>query len=77
MTDKTHRYKLGQMVEIMPTTLRARVTGQYEIIRLVPCDSNDPQYRLKSVSEKHERVLSEGELIPLDGREPRGVQGKA
>ena len=55
------------MVEIMPTTLRARVTGQYEIIRLVPCDSNDPQYRLKSVSEKHERVLSEGELIPLDG----------
>ena len=27
------------MVEIMPTTLRAQVTGQYEIIRLLPCDS--------------------------------------
>jgi hypothetical protein len=67
VTDKTHRFKLGQMVEIMPTTLRARVTGQYEIVRLVPCDSNDPQYRLKSVSEKQKPIASEGELIPLDG----------
>ena len=66
MTDKQHRFKIGQMVEIMPTTMRAAVTGHYEIIRLVPCDSNDPQYRLKSLTEKHERVLSERELIPLD-----------
>lgn len=66
MTDKTHRYRIGQMVEIMPTTLRAAVTGRYEIIRLVPCDSNDPRYRLKSENEKYERILSEGELIPLD-----------
>lgn len=66
MTDKQHRFKVGQMVEILPTTLRATVAGQYEIIRLVPCDSNDPQYRLKSLNEKHERVLPERELIPLD-----------
>jgi hypothetical protein len=65
VTDKTHRFKLGQMVEIMPTTLRAAVTGQYEIIKLVPCDSNDPQYRLKSLNEKHERVLPERDLIAL------------
>ena len=68
MTDKTHRFKLGQMVEIMPTTLRAAVTGQYEIIKLVPCDSNDPQYRLKSLNEKHERVLPERDLIALDSQ---------
>jgi hypothetical protein len=66
VTDRQHRFKVGQMVEVMPTTLRAAVTGRYEIIRLVPCDSNDPQYRLKSENEKHERVLSERELIPLD-----------
>ena len=66
MTDQQHRFKLGQMVEIMPTTLRAAVTGQYEIIRLLPCNSNDPRYRLKSENEKYERILSEGELIPLD-----------
>ncbi len=66
MTDKTHRFKVGQMVEIMPTTLRAAVTGHYEIIRLVPCDSNDPQYRLKSLNEKHERVLPERDLIALE-----------
>lgn len=66
MTDRQHRFRIGQMVEIMPTTLRAAVTGRYEIIRLVPCDSNDPRYRLKSEDEKYERVLSENELIPLD-----------
>jgi len=66
VTDRQHRFKVGQIVEVMPTTLRAAVTGRYEIIRLVPCDSNDPQYRLKSENEKHERVLSERELIPLD-----------
>ncbi|MBZ0147540.1 MAG: hypothetical protein K8F62_08370 [Pseudorhodoplanes sp.] len=66
MTDRRHRFKIGQMVEVMPTTLRAAVTGRYEIIRLVPCDSQDPRYRLKSEDEKYERVLSEGELIPLD-----------
>lgn len=66
MTDKTHRFKLGQMVEIMPTTLRAAVTGRYEIIKLVPCNSNDPQYRLKSLNEKHERVLPERDLIALE-----------
>ncbi len=66
MTDRQHRFKIGQMVEVMPTTLRAAVTGRYEIIRLVPCDSQDPRYRLKSEDEKYERVLSEGELIPLD-----------
>lgn len=66
MTDRQHRFRIGQMVEIMPTTLRQAVTGRYEIIRLVPCDSNDPRYRLKSEDEKYERILSETELIPLD-----------
>jgi len=54
------------MVEVMPTTMRTAVTGRFEITRLVPCDANDPQYRLKNENEKHERVLSERELIPLD-----------
>jgi hypothetical protein len=66
VSDRQHRFKIGQMVEVMPTTLRAAVTGRYEIIRLVPCDSNDPRYRLKSQDEKYERILSETELIPLD-----------
>ncbi len=66
MIDRQHRFKVGQMVEIMPTTLRAAITGRYEIIRLVPCDSDGPQYRLRSEDEKCERMLPERELIPLD-----------
>jgi hypothetical protein len=61
-----HRFKIGQVVEILPTTLRAAAPGQYEIIRLVPCDSNDPQYCVKSRSEKHERIVPEHDLLPVN-----------
>jgi hypothetical protein len=58
-----HRFKVGQIVEILPSTLRSAATGDYEIVRLVPCDSNDPQYRIKSRNEKHERVVAERDLV--------------
>ncbi|KAB2874810.1 MAG: hypothetical protein F9K38_15305 [Pseudorhodoplanes sp.] len=65
MTERQHRFRIGQMVEILPTTLRAAANGTYEIVRLVPCDSRVPTYRLKSKNEKFERVLAEHELIAL------------
>lgn len=63
MSDRVHRFKVGQIVEILPSTLRSAATGDYEIVRLVPCDSNDPQYRIKSRNEKHERVVAERDLV--------------
>jgi hypothetical protein len=64
--DRQHRLKVGQMVEIIPTTQRSKMMGRYEITRLVPCDSNDPRYRLRGEDQKNEWVLPEAELIPLD-----------
>ena len=66
MIDRHHRFKVGQMVEILPTMQRTKMTGRYEIMRLVPCDANDPRYRLRSEDRKSEWVLPEGEVIPLD-----------
>jgi hypothetical protein len=63
LSDRVHRFKVGQIVEILPSTLRSAATGDYEIVRLVPCDSNDPQYRIKSRNEKHERVVAERDLV--------------
>lgn len=63
MIDKHHRFKVGQIVEILPTILRGNISGRFEITRLVPCDSNDPRYRLMREDRKQERVISEGELI--------------
>lgn len=62
MSDIIHRFKVGQTVEIQPSKLRRAVAGRYAITQLLPCDSNDPQYRLKSEDEKHERIVPERDL---------------
>jgi len=37
--------------------------GEYEIRHLMPeADPKDPSYRIKSIAEKHERVVPESEL---------------
>jgi len=36
--------------------------GTYEIIRLIPDSDDDPQYRVKSAAEPHERVVPESQL---------------
>ena len=39
-------------------------SGRYQIISLRPTDGgSDPQYRVKSKSESHERVVSESDLV--------------
>ena len=62
MTDLIHKFKVGQIVDLIPTTFRSAAKGSYEIVRLVPMSTQDPQYRIKSKSEIHERVVSEGDL---------------
>lgn len=64
MTDQIHRYKIGQTVDLIPSTFRAAAPGQYEIIGLRPAtDGEIPQYRIKSRSELHERVVAESDLV--------------
>jgi hypothetical protein len=62
VSDQIHHFKVGQIVEIIPSVQRSAAEGAYEITRLVPADARDPQYRLKSVSEKHERVVGQSDL---------------
>jgi hypothetical protein len=61
----SHRFNLGQLVDLMPKVLRATAPGPYEIRRLIPAADgypDDPCYRIKSVAEKHERAAPESEL---------------
>jgi hypothetical protein len=58
-----HRFKVGQFVDFAPSRLGAPASGrQYEIIRLLPADGGEFQYRVKSKSEPFERVAKESEL---------------
>lgn len=60
-----YRYKVGQIVEILPTTLRSAAPGAYEIMRLVPLEGGAARYCLKSRDEKHERIVPEHDLLPV------------
>jgi len=66
----THKFNIGQIVELEPSSLRSIVRGPYEIRHLIPAsdrDPGDPCYRVKSVDEKHERAVLESEITQSNG----------
>jgi len=68
--DEDHFRNIGQIVELEPSLLRSIVPGPYEIRHLIPAsdrDPDDPCYRVKSVAEKHDRVVPESQITPSKG----------
>ncbi|GBD46907.1 hypothetical protein METY_0120 [Methylopila sp. Yamaguchi] len=61
MSDRIHRYKVGQHVSLAASAY-GRTAAEVEIVRLMPAERDDlePQYRVKSRGESHERVVGEG-----------------
>ena len=61
----SHKFSVGQIVDLVPRILRQAAPGTYEVRRLMPesdRDGGDPSYQIKSLGEKHERVVSESDL---------------
>jgi hypothetical protein len=63
MSDRLHSFKVHDWVDILPSTLRSAAPGRYQIVRLIPCDSGDPRYCVRSAREKHDRIVSECDLM--------------
>jgi hypothetical protein len=64
MTDAVHKFKVGQTVDLIPSTFRSAAKGTYQIVSLRPVEGGgNTQYRIKSKSEAHERVVSENDLV--------------
>ncbi len=58
-----HNFAVGQSVELVPSRMDGNVPrGIYTVERLLPNDSADREYRVKSVQDGHERVLRESQL---------------
>lgn len=58
-----HNFTIGQRVELVPGRMDANVPrGLYTVERLLPNDSADREYRVRSVQDGHERVLRESQL---------------
>src|SRR5215510_12933585 len=60
---RTHKYQVGEMVYYTsPTFGRAAATGSYTVVKLLPSEGDDYQYRIKSSGEAFERVAKESQL---------------
>ena len=60
---KTHKFAVGQTVRFSPgAQSSATLRGSYKIVRLLPAEANDYQYRVKSALDGHERVVKESQL---------------
>jgi hypothetical protein len=57
-----HKFKVGQVVDFAAPRLSLPTVGRYEIMRLLPSDGDQFQYRIKAVGESFERMAKEGQL---------------
>jgi hypothetical protein len=58
-----HKYQVGEAVYFTsPTFGRAAATGSYTVVKLLPSEGDDYQYRIKSSGEAFERVAKESQL---------------
>jgi hypothetical protein len=58
-----HKFKLGRSVYLQPTIFnRDAARGVFEITKQLPERDGQFEYRIKSSSEPHERVVKESEL---------------
>ena len=61
----THKFAVGQIVDVTVMKFRPAAIGDYQILRLMPVEDNvpvDPAYRIKNIAENYERVVRESEL---------------
>jgi hypothetical protein len=60
---RTHRFKLGEMVQYSPTgRMQSAPRGSYAVTGILPENDGKPEYRIKHFSEDCERVAQEAEL---------------
>jgi hypothetical protein len=60
---RTHRYSVGQTVFYTSSPIsRPGASGSYQVVRLLPSDGDDYQYRIKNPGEAFERVAKESQL---------------
>jgi hypothetical protein len=61
-TMPTHKFHVGQLVQLIPSISRNVPGGSYEIIKKLPENRGKFEYRIKSMNERYERVVRESEL---------------
>ena len=59
----SHKFKVGDIVTLKPAMARFATTSDvFEVLKQLP-GSSEPEYRIKSANEPHQRLVRESELI--------------
>ena len=60
---RSHKFRVGQTVSYTSSPIsRPGASGSYQVVRLLPSDGDDYQYRIKNPGEAFERVAKESQL---------------
>ena len=60
-----HKFTVGEAVSFSPDKGQEHTRGDlFEVVRLLPEMGGAPQYRIKSQTKDHERVVREDQLAP-------------
>jgi len=60
---RAHKFRVGQTVFYTSSPIsRPGASGSYQVVRLLPSDGEDYQYRIKNPGEAFERVAKESQL---------------
>ena len=65
MAQKTgeSKFQVGQMVDFNPGRATIPASSRaYTIVRLMPLETGERQYRIKTIAEQFERIAKESEL---------------
>ena len=58
-----HKYNVGATVHYTSNVMRRfGATGNFLVVKLLPSEGAEMQYRIKSATEPHERVARESQL---------------
>ncbi|MGK7864134.1 hypothetical protein [Falsiroseomonas sp. E2-1-a4] len=58
-----HRYTVGQRIEFMPGRYDGSApSGAYTVVRQLPNDAQDREYRVKNSRDGHERIIRESQM---------------
>ena len=65
MALKEHKFHIGQTVYFTSKPIgHMAANSTYQVVKLLPSDGDDYQYRIKSSAEAFERVAKESQLDP-------------
>jgi hypothetical protein len=61
----SHKFQVGETVYVMRAMSRNVPGGAYEVTKQLPHNGREFEYRVKSASEEHERVIQESALTKV------------